>query len=525
MLSTFSFTGLARLLILGLIILELGCTDNLKVNAKTQDFSVVLHVSLNTKTEIATVDNGFLSFTTETGKFMKRKIPYHSGFDPKKRRRFLILCSGLSLQDGGAFFPAAHWRIGGRKSSELVYKDKNEEDGRNREKNNREDDNNGRSKDENNKLRGRFNPEEFSFTTNDWDQLHLYARKLNWTVNFAINGLLRKSDDGSWNSSNAEKLMKYTSLKGYSVNYDLGKAPNQYARYFNVTITPDQLAKDFSALKSLSRKYNPKAKIIGPDIAKNNIGSYFRTCNGKKHQTSLESCMDAGHLDGFLKQAPVARAVIRNTTGTKTTPILIGEAADTYGSGVDGVSNTFAAGFLMLDKLGMAARMNFQAFFRRELIGRPSALMDDELNHRPVYWMSVLYKLLVGKRVLDVKGSLQPGRTLRIYAHCVNEFGRHHYYKGAVVLIALNLDVNNSARFLLDRQLAGLNADEYLLQAPGGDVSSKKVLLNGVELDLISDTQLPPLKPKLQISQPFFIPAKSYGFFVLTEAQSEACLK
>ena len=78
------------------------------------------------------------------------------------------------------------------------------------------------------------------------------------------------------------------------------------------------------------------------------IRSYdsFFSCNGRKGQTSIELCMDPSHLDGFLEKAPVARQIIRNSTGTKTTPIWIGEAADTYGSGVDGVSNTFAAGFL-----------------------------------------------------------------------------------------------------------------------------------------------------------------------------------
>ena len=34
------------------------------------------------------------------------------------------------------------------------------------------------------------------------------------------------------------------------------------------------------------------------------------------------------------------------------------------------------------------------------------------------YWLSVLYKRLVGTKVIFVKGSLEHGRQLRVYAHC-----------------------------------------------------------------------------------------------------------
>jgi len=34
------------------------------------------------------------------------------------------------------------------------------------------------------------------------------------------------------------------------------------------------------------------------------------------------------------------------------------------------------------------------------------------------YWLSVLYKRLVGTRVLYVMDSLQEGRHVRAYAHC-----------------------------------------------------------------------------------------------------------
>ena len=174
---------------LGLCLMLIIVTNCLA--AENLNDPTVLHVSINSKNEVARVDTGFLSFTTETGRFMRGQIPYHTRHH-KKQQRFFALCQGLSLQNE---FPSAYWRIGGRKSSELVFREHSNEN---------------------------FNPEKNSFNTHDWDELHTFARKLNWTVNFAINGLLRNGD-GSWNSTNAEELLKYTKAKGYNVNFDLGK--------------------------------------------------------------------------------------------------------------------------------------------------------------------------------------------------------------------------------------------------------------------------------------------------------------
>ena len=40
------------------------------------------------------------------------------------------------------------------------------------------------------------------------------------------------------------------------------------------------------------------------------------------------------------------------------------------------------------------------------------------INCTQDFWLSVLYKRLVGVKVLDVDGSLDYGRNVRVYAHC-----------------------------------------------------------------------------------------------------------
>ena len=56
-----------------------------------------------------------------------------------------------------------------------------------------------------------------------WDEVNHFSQVVGWDMIFGLNVLLRHPwPNGSWDSSNAEQLMKYTLSQGYKVNWELG---------------------------------------------------------------------------------------------------------------------------------------------------------------------------------------------------------------------------------------------------------------------------------------------------------------
>jgi hypothetical protein len=93
---------------------------------------------------------------------------------------------------------------------------------------------------------------------------------------------------------------------------------------------------------------------------------------------------------------------------------------------------------------------------------------------------------------------------------------------GGVVVIAINLE-SSASSFVMDA-FAMAPRLEYQLTAPGGDMSSQQIMLNGVVLTATSEGVLPPLNgtPVTEVV-PIELAATSYGFFVFPAANATAC--
>ena len=102
-----------------------------------------------------------------------------------------------------------------------------------------------------------------------------------------------------------------------------------------------------------------------------------------------------------------------------------------------------------LDQLGISAVHGIDVVMRMSFYHGKYALVDKHLNPNPDYWLSVLYKRLVGSKVLGVEvmnsdlyspdkmtlNNSNNGRV-RVYAHCTHST---NYPIGSITMYVISL--------------------------------------------------------------------------------------
>ncbi|XP_071515866.1 heparanase-like [Panulirus ornatus] len=412
----------------------------------------------------------------------------------------------------------------------------------------------------------------FTISAGDWTQLLDFIEAVGMQLLLDLNQFYR-DEDGGWDPSNALLIMKDVAARGAHVMWQLGNEPNAYYNHYNFSISGQQAAQDFARLQRKLESHFPLEQdrvLVGPDVMKprnspqqgasspvhgllaspglaSDSMEYLREflqhlkiklTAVSWHQYYLNA--DKADVEDFLSPDTLDRlvwqtasvAAIRDELAPDT-PIWLTESGAATGSnnpggttafvrgGAPGFTDAFVGGFLWMDKLGVAAREGVDIVARQTLYNGNLAMFDEDLFPNPDYWLSVLYKRLVGGRVLDLSLSHAPSTT-RLYAHCQKNFTRD-YTPGSVVVFGMNL-ANETTEVYFSDDLALSKIFEYLLQAPDGDLHSRYVLLNGWQLEMTSEGFLPDLQP-ISVSPGYLrLPPTSMGFWVLPDAHAQACM-
>ncbi|XP_047423483.1 heparanase isoform X2 [Sciurus carolinensis] len=313
-----------------------------------------------------------------------------------------------------------------------------------------------------------------TYSKSSVDMLYSFANCSGLNLIFGLNALLRTADL-QWNSSNAQLLLDYCSSKSYNISWELGNEPNSFWKKAGIYIDGLQLGEDFIELhKLLVNSTYKNAKLYGPDV-------------GQPRGKTVKM------LRSFLK---AGGEVINSVTWHQ-----------------------------WLDKLGLSAQMGIEVVMRQVLFGAGDYhLVDENFEPLPDYWLSLLFKKLVGTSVFmaSVKG---PDRSkVRVYLHCTNT-NHPRYKEGDLTLYALNL-YNVTKRLQLPYNLFNKQVDKYLVKPSGPDgLLSKTVELNGQTLKMLDEQTLPALTEKpLRPGSSLGLPPFSYGFFVIRNAKVAACL-
>uniref|UniRef100_A0A8C4S5T4 Heparanase n=1 Tax=Erpetoichthys calabaricus TaxID=27687 RepID=A0A8C4S5T4_ERPCA len=351
------------------------------------------------------------------------------------------------------------------------------------------------------------------------DMLYSFANCSGFHLIFGLNALLR-NDNNVWNSSNAEQLLKYCQSKQYRISWELGNEPNSFEKKAGIKVDGSQLGKDFIHLHNILKKYPlfQSSSLYGPDVGQ-----------PQKHRRKL--------LNGFFKIAysygenlNVFISLIYLQIVEKIVPgkkVWLGETGSAFGGGAPGLSDTYVAGFMWLDKLGLSAKLGIDVVIRQVFVGAGSYhLVDSNFDPLPDYWLSLLYKKLVGPKVLNVTIFTHDGdqnRHLRVYMHCARN-NRYCIPFGDVTLIALNLS-KKTTTIHLPKYFSSKRIDAYRLEPAGeGGLSSRNIQLNGKLLVMVDERTLPELTGStLPVGSPLQIPGLTFAFYVIRDANVSAC--
>jgi heparanase len=459
----------------------------------------------------------------------------------------------------------------------------------------------------------------------EWMTLLTTATATGLDLVVGLNGRIGKnatSPDAPWDSTNAATFFAWLAgvveqsggaIKA-PVGYELGNEPDLWHNFFSTPVNGSALAADLQTLVSLIASHPALGTpiIAGPDTCEcwhgdtvlHDYANSLLPSSLPNHFITWHFYYGGGVVQPSYFTTPAVADKLASTilatraklagTPAETLPLIIGETGECImggcmgpainssstttaaaalsrsGAGVSGgpphpyYSPDFIDGFLFLDKLGVAAALNVSAIMREKMLGGNDGFFDVLARPSASYWPMLTHKLLMGPKVLGVVNSTEPGRVLRVYAHCARNVaggaggGLVPAYKpGAAVLLFVNFDNTTSYSLTLAAGGGGGVAlaprDEYVFSGsmpagmPGNDTNCvwgsdggggrkpppylpSPICLNGALL-FMADGPLGPNSTMPQLvphsvtdpSAPLVIAPVSYGFVVLPEANVPAC--
>ncbi|KAE9542850.1 hypothetical protein AGLY_002761 [Aphis glycines] len=379
----------------------------------------------------------------------------------------------------------------------------------------------------------------FTFSEEDFLSLYQFTKKSELRMLFDLNVLIR-NPDGSWNDSNARQIVEFAKYHEMTLDWQLGNEPNSFKHVFNVDISPQQLAKDYFALRSLlnTSGYNDSI-LVGPEV--NNIrhpiniteqGEYYV----KEFLKNDEDCIDYVTWHQYYINGKTAK--VQDFIDPKVFNILskqiksLQDVIDGLGKKIPmwlcnirwrarNISDRFVAGFLFLDKLGYSASEGLQVVIRQSFFNGYYAMVGPDLNPNAVWWVSVFYKEFVSNKVLKL-ATINNFGNVRLYAHCTPEKSLVSRVP-AVTVYGMNLH-NYSVNISIQGYRSTPKITIFMYALTSDDLQSRTIKLNGKDLNLLLNGDLPPFKPViLKIGKFITLPAYSMVFIVMHGIDIPAC--
>ena len=384
-----------------------------------------------------------------------------------------------------------------------------------------------------------------------WDEVNDFARELDLRLLFTLNaGPTARDAAGDWDPAGARSLIAYSVAHGYPVDvWELGNEANAFPVAHGVWLSAERYAADLGRARRLLDELAPSARLAGPASSYWPVLGAWRSsfdagvldhagglldvvswhyypqqsyrcpvATRSAHAGRMMTAVALADLDGWADE--VESATRAHTDGAE---VWLGETGSAQCGGEPGFSNAFADALWWSDTLGRVARRGQKVVVRQTLAGADYGLIDERtLEPNPSYWVSWLWRRLMGTRVLAAAGERSGAGVLHAYYQCARP-GAPGYRPGAVSALFVNIAEETSVTVDLAK-VSAAGAVAYRLTAP--NLRARRTWLNGAPLTPLPDGTPPDLATlgtPVRAGAALELPAASLAFVVLPAAEAPAC--
>eukprot|EP01038_Epipyxis_sp_PR26KG_P008537 gene8537-11539_t len=385
-------------------------------------------------------------------------------------------------------------------------------------------------------------------TAAQFDAVALYAKKIGAGLVYDFN-IRQRLPDGSWDTTNTELLMDYMIEKGYALTgVELGNEMELFIRQYGADLSGYQAGQDMVKLKQLLQSPKYKGSIVdkpiyGPqyccDKSPNKNGQFIKDFTSQSKDVlggltvqhyPIHVCEQVRYYQKAYWDSSdfldLTSGFMKAGAGSgRVPPFIMSEIGNAFAAGCPGLSDVFVAGFSYMYQLGITAKSNVVQLFRQDIYGGNYELVNvtnwwgtASFSIAPDYYVSILWKQLIGNRVLRSEYFDDPDFDVNVW--CAS--GAWGGTKGAPVLTytsTRNIATNINTPFTVSNRVEYIytsSAVQTTASAPPS-LFRKNIFLNGVLMSVKSDGSLPvfPFQGVKKTDTSITVPPYSFGFIVL----------
>ncbi|KAF7287929.1 hypothetical protein GWI33_000271 [Rhynchophorus ferrugineus] len=379
----------------------------------------------------------------------------------------------------------------------------------------------------------------YTLSGDDWLQLYALSQNANISIIYDLNALLR-FENGTWDYQNAIEMIEFSEKNNLKVDWELGNEPNSYRHKFNKYVNATQLGFDYITLRDVLNKTQlyKNSYLIGPSTTRlrdEEVERYFRdfltvgagavsAITFHHYYFSGENATSVEFLNpdvyNYLEyHINIVKSVV-NELDLIDKPIWLGETSSAWHSGAPNLSNRFIGTFIWMDKLGLSAKMGIDLLVRQSIFKGYYALIDNNYEPNPDWWISVAYNKFVSRYVLATKTA--GNERVRLYTHCAKKHSFWPNAKAPVIVFGINI---NSQKVTITIDEVKTEKEIYVYEFTGDQsLYSQRVRLNGDIISLGKNQSLPVFKPKvLKNTKEVTMLPYSVVFWILPDSNVAAC--